>query len=244
MSRLRQRLTEQYARHYLRLNTASEGPRLPRPQYRFFDRTFAHVVRALPPASRVLDLGCGTGQLLQWLAHQSNLVPIGVDTSSAQVSIARAKLAGIEIHAADGLGFLRERAGAFHAIFCVDVLEHIPGDDVLLELIEFAVEALKPGGAFVCRTPNAANLFACYSRYMDLTHERCFTSSSIIQLLESAGLERCRVFPTRPGTFRGQLALSIERILHRVLFALTGRSGETGFSMNLNALGYKKSDDR
>ena len=106
---------------------------------------------------------------MYWLGTNPGVVPVGVDLSEDQVAIARTHLPGIEVACADGLTFLRENPERFSGIFCFDLLEHIPQQDDYLVWFEAALEALKPGGFFCCRTPNAANLTGDYSRYMDLT---------------------------------------------------------------------------
>src|SRR5205807_1987927 len=109
-----------------------------------------------------------------------------------------------EIALEEGLEYLRKHPDSFSGIFCSDVLEHIPGDDDLLGWVESCIRALKPGGFFVARSPNAANLSATYSRYLDLTHERCFTSQSMLQLFEVAGFQNSRILPLRVGHFSGR----------------------------------------
>jgi 2-polyprenyl-3-methyl-5-hydroxy-6-metoxy-1,4-benzoquinol methylase len=223
------------------MNPAGSDPRSMTPQWlRSFQRTFGFLTDSLPPGSRVLDLGCGTGYLLRWLARQRHLVPFGVDSSPDQVAVGRAGLPGIEIHCDDGLTFLHQHLNTFAGIFCIDVLEHIPGDDLMLEWVERARDALVPGGFFCCRMPNAANLFGCHSRYVDITHERSFTSSAALQLLEAAGLCGGRIVPIRGGTWLGSLCLSLETLLHKALFRLTSRWGEEVFTNNVCAVGYKK----
>ena len=89
----------------------------------------------------------------------------------------------------DGLEYLRSNRDSFDGIFCTDVLEHIPGTANCIEWVQAAHNALRPGGFFVCRCPNAANLTAGFSRYIDLTHERSFTDVSMLQLLEAGDLQ-------------------------------------------------------
>jgi hypothetical protein len=173
------------------------------------------------------------------LAGYANVVPVGVDASAAQAAVAARALPNVEIVCRDGLTFLREHAAEFAGIFCTDVLEHMPGDDLLLEWVETAVTALTPGGFFFCRVPNAANLTGAYSRYMDLTHERSFTSTSILQLLEAGGLTDCRTLAPRPGSWTGRLRQCAEALLHRTVFLICGSGLERVFSHNLHAVGLR-----
>jgi SAM-dependent methyltransferase len=222
------------------MNVAGTDPRaMTAPWLRALRRTFGPLTAPLPTGSRVLDLGCGTGCLLNWLARQGNIVPVGVDSSRKQVAAARTAMPEVEIHCEDGLAYLHNHPATFAGIFCFDVLEHIVGDDLLLEWVERARDGLLPGGFFCCRVPNAANLFGGYSRYVDITHERGFTSASAFQLFRAAGLSGCRVVPLRGGTWLGSLCLGLETLLHRALFRLTSRSGEEVFTNNVCVVGYK-----
>jgi 2-polyprenyl-3-methyl-5-hydroxy-6-metoxy-1,4-benzoquinol methylase len=239
MSRLRQLLIDDYHRHYARLNPAGSPVCMKAAHLRHLRRTYGPMVRNLPPGSRVLDLGCGSGYLLRWLSFEPNVIPVGVDASASQVAAARQALPTIEVHCQDGLAFLRAHPGRFSAIFCTDVLEHIEAEDLCLELVEQAVQALGEGGWLLCRVPNASNLTGAHGRYMDLTHCRSFTSSSLLQLFQAAGLDDCAVVPYRAGCLRGTLRLAVESLMHRTLFQVCGQPSETVFTSTVSGIGYK-----
>ena len=124
-------------------------------------------------------------------ASSAGVTPVGVDASPTQLEIARRAFPDLEITCSDGLEYLRANPESFDGIFCTDVLEHVPGTVNCIEWVQAARAALRPGGFFVCRCPNGANLTAGFSRYIDLTHERSFTEISILQLLEAGGLRDC-----------------------------------------------------
>lgn len=239
MSLYRERLVSRYAAHYRRVNASSVDPRdLSGRRRRANDATFGALVDRLAPGASVLDLGCGTGLLLAWLSSRPGLRVAGVDASETQVSIARTALPHLAIECSDGLAYLEEHGATFDAVFCLDVLEHLD-DDVLLDWVEAARQALKPGGFFVCRAPNAANLTATYSRYMDLTHQRCFTAGSLVQLLELGGLENARAIPLRAGDLGGVVRQALEGALHRAVFRLCGRGLERVFTSNVMVVGFR-----
>jgi 2-polyprenyl-3-methyl-5-hydroxy-6-metoxy-1,4-benzoquinol methylase len=238
MPRLHHLLLEQYSGHYARLN-ATVNPRLLSSSHlRQMDRTYGPHVAALPAGGRVLDLGCGSGYLLHWLSLQSGIVPVGVDISPSQVAVVREALPAVEVHCEDGLAFLLRHAGEFVAILCTDVLEHVAEDDACLRWVEAARSALRPGGFFLCRVPNAANLLGCYSRYVDLTHFRSFTPTSLLQLLQAAGLSACAIIPHRAGHPLGGLRIGLGNLLHRLCFFLTGHAPAAAYTSNVYAIGY------
>ena len=223
MSQLRAALRDTYEIHYQRRNqpTGHEDAAQTRAD---LDATYGSLLKNLPAGSEVLDLGCGGGHLLKWMFNYDNVIPIGADSSPGQVEAARNSIKRGEVHLADGLDFLTRNQGRFAGIYCFDVLEHIPGEDLLYEWVLKIKGALKPGGFFCCKVPNRANMLCGYSRYLDLTHVRLFTVSSLLQLLnDAAKFEDCRVMPLRSTCLRGRLRLAGERLTHKVLYRITGR---------------------
>lgn len=240
MSRLYDTLIEKYAEHYKRINVDVESAKLPVKSFKNMQLMYGDLISQVPRQSKILDVGCGTGLLLSWLAAQKDIVPIGIDSSITQIAIARSRLPEIEILCGDGLDYLRQNPATFAGIFCTDVLEHIPGEDMCLTWVEAAHMALQPGGFFFCRVPNAANLTGTYSRYIDLTHQRSFTSTSLLQLLQAGGLQHCRIVPIRAVHLSGKIRLIVETVLHRVIFSICGRGLERIFTSNVCAVGFRK----
>jgi 2-polyprenyl-3-methyl-5-hydroxy-6-metoxy-1,4-benzoquinol methylase len=238
MDRLQSKLNEQYAQHYSRINASLDLSALTPRQLAALNLTYGTLIAALPSQGKVLDLGCGVGFLLGWLKNYSNITPFGVDSSPSQIEIARKNIPDIDVVCMDGIEYLRQHPATFDGIFCNDVVEHIP-DDLLLDWLESVLSALKPGGFFTCRTPNAANLFSSYSRYIDMTHQRIFTSASILQLLEVCGFSNCRTLPVRTVGVAGVIRQQVDWLMHKSLFLITGRGLETVFTSNVIAVGYK-----
>ncbi len=239
MGTRRGQLVEDYAKHFARLSDTRDTAQMSEADFRGLSRTFGAALSRLSPGDRVLDLGCGTGFLLNWIRRQPGVVAIGVDGSGTQLEIARRNLPDVEFICADGLEYLRQHEESFDGIFCTDVLEHIPGTELCIEWVQAARAALRPGGFFVCRGPNGANLTGNYSRYIDLTHERSFTEKSILQLLEAAGLEDARVMPVRAGSFKSGVRQQMETLLHRLVFRICGQGNASEFGLNVCAIGFR-----
>lgn len=62
-------------------------------------RDFAIIGELVEPRSRVLDLGCGEGELLAWLKENKDVEARGVELSSARVQKAIAK--GVSVYQGD-----------------------------------------------------------------------------------------------------------------------------------------------
>ena len=239
MSRLHDLAIQRYAEHYKRAYTTTDPRSLSRHKLGKMERTYAGLLRELPEGSRILDLGCGTGFMLFWLRQHPGIVPVGVDSCDGQIEIARKALPDIEVHCEGGLEFLRKNPEAFAGIFCTDVLEHLPEMDLCLEWAEAAWSALRPGGFFLCRTPNAANLTAAFGLYGNVTHYRAFTDLSLSETLEAAGFEDCRAVPDRPSRLLGHVQQGLERLVHRAVFLLCNRTYKGVFTTNVSVVGFK-----
>jgi SAM-dependent methyltransferase len=102
------------------------------------------AARLLAGAGRVLDLGCGEGQIAR-LAAGGGAAVVGVDASAAQVAEA-VRRGGGPAYARSRAEALPLRSGSFDAVVTCLVLEHL--DDLDGALDEVA-RVLRPGGRFV-----------------------------------------------------------------------------------------------
>ena len=108
---------------------------------------------ALPANSRVLDLGCGSGALLQLLcdAHENSSFH-GCDVSSTAVNLAASALgdrAAVEIFDARATGYPDDE---FDVVISCGLLEHVPdANRVLFEINRI----LKPGGQLYASFSNS-----------------------------------------------------------------------------------------
>ncbi len=99
----------------------------------------------LTGARRVLDVGCGDGQITRLAAHLAGVESaVGIDPTWNQIRVAavRGGATGFARAGADGLPF---PAASFDAVVACLVFEHI--DDVDVAIAEIA-RVLEPGGRF------------------------------------------------------------------------------------------------
>ncbi len=239
MQELESALREQYLRHYSRGNLVMDPRQISPIIWRQLDLTYGPLLEGLPSGSRILDLGCGAGFLLYWLSRRPALAVAGIDHSPSQLRAARELLPALELEEGDGLEYLGRQRESFDGIFCLDVLEHLPATELCYQWLLAARQALRPGGFFFCRVPNAANIAGGYLRYIDLTHYRSFTSKSLLQLLDAAGFDRPRIVPLREAHFRGKLRRALETMLHRALFRISLHGPEDQFSTLLCGVGFR-----
>ena len=104
------------------------------------------------PGERILDLGCGDGQLTAKLVAAGATV-VGVDASSAMVEGARSKGIDARVCNAEALPFKAE----FDAVFSNAALHWVRDQDAMMAGVK---RALKPGGRFVAEMGGHGNVAA------------------------------------------------------------------------------------
>ncbi|EYB67603.1 hypothetical protein DEIPH_ctg033orf0002 [Deinococcus phoenicis] len=161
------------------------------------------------PGERILDLGCGTGELTARIARTGARVT-GVDASAAMIGAARNAFPepGFEVMEAHHLTFRDD----FDAVFSNAALHWMKPLEGVFPRV---AAALKPGGRFVLEMGGAGNVqttldaVAHATRTLglpDLPHPWVFpTTGELCTLLERAGLraERTHDF-VRPSLLSGE----------------------------------------
>lgn len=150
----------------------------------------------LPPATRVLDAGCGEGVLVGEYADRLAIEGVDANYTSAHVR-------------AGSVTALPYGDGSFDRALCLDVLEHLAYDDQRQALSELR-RVLRPGGEVLISVPNLAHLqsrvhFLLRGRLIrtaaEAKHPGDRPAQEYIAMAERAGLvlvARKGIFPTVP----------------------------------------------
>lgn len=155
------------------------------------------ILLATPPVASgnvVLDIGCGRGEFLSFLA-QKNIVGRGIDLNSAMVAEARGR--GLDILEGDALDYLRALPdNSLAAITGFHIVEHIGFKD-LIGLFDAAQRVLMPGGIVLFETPNPENIVvgACTFNY-DPTHNKPLPPDYLSFVAEARGFSKTRIIRT------------------------------------------------
>jgi 2-polyprenyl-3-methyl-5-hydroxy-6-metoxy-1,4-benzoquinol methylase len=101
--------------------------------------------------ARVLDVGCGTGNLIPHLRYLDTTNLHGIDISSEMVALAQEKFPEVEftVGAVSDSGY---EPGSFDLVVGFSVLHHLPD---LAEFFSWLAVTLRPGGVFGFIEPNA-----------------------------------------------------------------------------------------
>jgi len=110
------------------------------------------------PGERILDLGCGDGQLTLKIAASGAQVT-GVDASSAMIASAQSKGLDARVANAESLPF----QGEFDAVFSNAALHWVRNQDAMLAGVH---RALKPAGRFVAEMGGHGNVAAILVAFM------------------------------------------------------------------------------
>ena len=128
-------------------NSTYTGQPLPIEEMReWLDLTVDRIL-ALEP-DRVLEIGCGTGLLLERIAPKCSRY-LGTDFSRAVIERVRhrTRLPQVELREATARDASRIEAGAFDTVVLNSVVQYLPDAGILREILRGAVRATAPGGA-------------------------------------------------------------------------------------------------
>lgn len=131
--------------------------------------------------SRVLNVGCGSGELNIVLSNHGYVVD-SIDPSAAAVALAEQRRAqggalNISIHQADLFGYYPSIP--YDAILCLDVLEHIEDDIAAVRRLS---EILAPGGILLISAPALPSLYGYHDQ--QLGHYRRYSKTQLMRTLD------------------------------------------------------------
>jgi SAM-dependent methyltransferase len=117
---------------------------------RHYREVLAGQYLRVAPGARVLDIGCGPGDMVEWLPDAKY---VGFDPSDAYISAAKERYGErADFHVGDVREADPEMLGSFDVVIAIGVLHHI--DDVAAaQLIALAAAVLRPGGRLVTVDP-------------------------------------------------------------------------------------------
>jgi O-antigen chain-terminating methyltransferase len=168
--------------------------------FRGSDAVIEERLRAYVPLfsgrSRVLDIGCGRGEMLSAL-KESGTGARGIDLNAEMVAVACDR--GLDAARADALEYLSSLPDeSLDGLIATQVLEHLE-PPYLMRLLDAAARKLLPGSPIVLETINPACWLAFFSSYIrDFTHVRPVHPETLQYLLRASGFERVDIQYSAP----------------------------------------------
>ena len=174
---------------------------------RYVDATTSLALAAFPATQslRILDIGCGTGVLLQRaLGADPSRIAIGVDVTHNMLLRARARLAPQVALVEASADALPMRAASVDLVVSTSALHYM--DDPITVLRE-ARRVLVPGGGIVvtdwCRDYWTMRALDRVLTWVDPAHVHTLRGDALVASLNSAGFSSARLTRTKIDAFWG-----------------------------------------
>jgi 2-polyprenyl-3-methyl-5-hydroxy-6-metoxy-1,4-benzoquinol methylase len=193
--------------------------------YKAFRKQYLPVIKDFPKNSSILDIGCGTGIILEFLRDEGYQNLYGVDLSEQQINTTKEK--GLNAEAIGIFEFIMKNSKKFDIIFTIDLIEHFYKDE-LIDLFMGINSLLNENGVLIIHTPNGDGIFPQHIIYGDLTHLTIFNSNSLKQILYLTGFNNINFYETRPiaKNLYGLIRLILWKIVRAIFQSI--RIIETG----------------
>lgn len=157
---------------------------------------------------KVLDVGCGAGQLAGGLSRRG-FAAAGIDTSKAAIAAAKKKFPNTDFRVGRIEGAVFPQS-SFDAVTLFHVLEHVAKPLPILGAIR---KVLKPGGVFLLRVPNIASFEARLAGrkwfHFDYPyHVLHYSPKALTRALERAGFSSIAI-RHNPGEYKQSLLYAV-----------------------------------
>jgi SAM-dependent methyltransferase len=211
----------------------------------YTDVVLSIITQRVKPGSRILDVGCASGNLVAELVV-NGYEARGIDVSADLIEVARSKLRRLgrgQVEQADILAYSAERG--YDCLVMDNVIEHIHPDSTT-DVLDKCYSLLRPGGIIVILTPHRFSGPHDVSKYFlpigakaDGFHLKEFSFTELSDYLKAAGFRQPLGFPFHPRIFRclkvtpqcsrwaGRKAVLAEALFRHRILASTMRINHT-----------------
>jgi methionine biosynthesis protein MetW len=134
------------------------------PWYRqFLNPVLAEIGRG----SRILDIGTGSGKMLQLLYNEKQVTGVGIDTEQSMLDEAKKKLINtpIELHQIDAGENYPFENESFDIVTICNVLFNLKETESVDEILSESLRVLKENGKIIVLTPTGKNGFINLTRH-------------------------------------------------------------------------------
>jgi methionine biosynthesis protein MetW len=185
-----------------------------------------HIAALVPAGSRVLDLGCGTGELLAWLQKHKGCTGYGVELDDANLlQCVQRGVNAIQLNLEEGLAIFEDQS--FDVVLQLETLQHLRNAEQMLR------ETARVGRIGIVSFPNFAHwpnrLQVMLGRmpvtrtlpyeWYDTPNIRVGTHADFeilarknrLRVLDSFGIQDGRMVRTRPNLMASMAVFKFER---------------------------------
>lgn len=154
------------------------------------------IVRLIDRGSRVLEIGCATGYMTEYLTRELGCAVTAIEIDPEAAARATARGVDVIVGSIEDPAVQARVKGPYDVMIFSDVLEHLVDPSAALQA---TVALLGPQGKVVASIPNIAHwsirarLLAGHFNYtdggiLDRGHVRFFTRATIAEMFASVGL--------------------------------------------------------
>lgn len=147
--------------------------------------------------AKILDIGCGFGNLLKAFNEAGYKNLTGIDISKKQIVKAKELNPDISFFCTDLITYLKNEINKFDLITAFDVIEHLDKEEAL-NTLQLIYNALNENGQLIIQTPNGESPWFGAVGYGDFTHEWFYTASSLEDVLLKSGFRNIEFKPSEP----------------------------------------------
>ena len=170
---------------------------------------FKIYIHYFDPSWKVLDLGCGRGEMLE-LLRDNGIKAVGVELNDNMYAICKNK--GLHVVKMDMVAYLTSLTpGTFSAAFMAQVAEHLEFD-YFMTLLRELHSKISDSGIVIIETPNPKSLSIFHDSYfIDPSHKNPVHSDLLKFMLEQAGFEFVEVLELDKPAVRLQILPAVEQ---------------------------------
>jgi len=223
--RLKSASPAERARLYTEINAEPTGAQVAPPHdatehdaaARAFQADLRILARFVTPQMTFLDIGCGDA-VIPFAMARLTAVSIGLDVTDRRIDHAAAPANFRFLHAGGSAIGLPDETVDF--VSSNQVMEHLHPDDAVTQLREVH-RVLKPGGRYLCRTPNrltGPHDVSCHFDYEATgAHIREYDCRAIAHLLHAARFRRVSFLLIVRHRLLGRVPQSLQALAEAVL---------------------------
>lgn len=188
----------------------------------FLKRVRESFAKYIKPGSKVLEIGCGSGNILTFVAKDKNCDCYGIDISPESERIIKyfEKNRNTKVNFKVGDGFnIPYQDNNFDVVYSEGVIEHFD-DSKIIEMINEHIRVCKVNGIIIISVPNKFNIFLTIGKKImgkGYPHypEKSYTIFELKDLVESCGVKVVGI-----DGFAWQQGLAFWKIIKKSIYIL------------------------